>query len=112
MSQETFIERKEDNIAVHVFSGSAAMVGVCIMVIGILNVISSVTKIETWQGQITSLDAVIFLVTCLLSYIAIKTKDRKRRFLLERISDIGFLTGLTLMVVVCIFIVTKFAIRV
>ncbi len=61
MPPETFIEKQEENIAIHIFTVSSAMVGV-----------------------------------------------RKRRLLLEKISDIGFLTGLSIMAVICILIVYKF----
>ncbi len=108
MPPETFIEKQEENIAIHIFTVSSAMVGVCLTVIGILNVISSFNKIGMWQDEITALDAIIFLITCVLSYTAIKTKDRKRRLLLEKTSDIGFLTGLSIMAVICILIVYKF----
>jgi len=109
MPQETFIEKQEENIAIHIFSVSAAMVGVCLTVIGILNIISSFKKIETLGDEITALDAIIFLGSCIISYAAIKTKTRKTRLLLEKIADDIFLTGLALMAVVCLFIAYKLA---
>jgi hypothetical protein len=47
------------------------------------------------------------LFSCIISYTAIKTKARKRRYLLEKIADSVFLIALSLMVIVCITIVTK-----
>ena len=108
MPQETFIEKQEESIAIHIFSVSAAMVGVCLTVIGILNVITTFKKIDTFGDEITALDAIVFLGSCIIAYVAIKTKERKRRLLLERVPDGVFLTGLALMAVVCIFIVYKF----
>ena len=108
MPQETFIEKQEESIAIHIFAVSATMVGVCLTVIGILNVITSFKKINTWADEITALDAIIFISSCIISYIAIKTKMRKRRLLLERIADGIFLSGLVLMVVICIFFAYKF----
>jgi len=109
MPQETFIEKQEENIAIHIFSVSAAMVGVCLTVIGILNIMTTFTKIDTLGDETTAIDAIIFLGACIISYIAIKTKERKRRLILEKISDITFLAGLAVMVIVCIFIVFKLA---
>ena len=108
MPQETFIEKQEENIAIHIFSVSAAMVGVCLTVIGILNVITTFKKIDTWADEITAMDAVFFISACAISYAAIKTKIRSRRLLLEKAADSIFLGGLALMVVVCIFVVFKF----
>ena len=107
MSQETFVEKQEESISIHIFSVSAAMVGVCLTVIGIINVIASFKKIATLGDEITAVDAIIFLSTCIISYIAIKTKERKLRLILEKISDTIFLTGLAVMVVVCLFIVFR-----
>lgn len=107
MSEETFIEKKEDSIAIHIFSASAVMVGVCLTVIGILSLIHTSTKIDTLGDDITALDSIAFLTSCIISYIAIKTKMSKRRLLLEKIADGIFLAGLALSVLVCIFIVYK-----
>jgi hypothetical protein len=107
MSQETFIEKQEESISIHIFSVSAAMVGVCLTVIGIINIITTYKKIETFGDELTTIDAIIFLGTCIVSYVAIKTKERKRRLILEKVSDITFLTGLAVMVIVCLFIVIK-----
>ncbi len=107
MSQESFIEKQEENISIHIFSVSAAMVGVCLTVIGILNIVSSFKKIETLVDEITALDAIFFLIACIVSYVAIRTKTRKRKYLLEKIADFLFLIGLGLMAVVCLIIVYK-----
>lgn len=107
MPQESFIEKQEENISMHIFSVSAAMVGVCLTVIGILNIVSSFKKIENLGDEITALDAIFFLIACIVSYVAIKTKIRKRRYLLEKIADFLFLIGLGLMAVVCLIIVYR-----
>ena len=107
MSQETFIEKQEGTISIHIFSVSAAMVGVCLTVIGIINVITNFKKIATIGDEITAIDAIIFLGSCIISYIAIKTKESKRRLILEKVSDVTFLTGLAVMVAVCLFIVFR-----
>lgn len=107
MPQETFIEKQEENISIHIFTVSSAMVGVCITVIGILNIVSCSRKIETWGDEITALDAIIFLITAILAYFALKTRNRKRRLALEKTADTTFLSGLVLMVVVCVFIALK-----
>ncbi len=105
MPQETFIEKQEENIAIHIFSVSAAMVGVCLTVIGILSIVTTFKKIETIGDELTAIDAIIFLGACITAYMAIKTKERKRRLILEKTSDFAFLAGLALMVIVCVIIV-------
>jgi len=105
MKQEDFIEKQESNISIHIFSVSATMVGVCLTVIGILNFISNK---KTIVDEITAVDALIFLISCVLSYLAIRTKDNKRRFLLEKRVDVIFLSGILLMVFICVLIAFDF----
>lgn len=105
VAQETFEEKQEESISIHIFSVSAAMVGVCLTVIGIFNIISSFKNIETFGDDITALDALMFLGACVVSYIAIRTKPRARRLVLEKVADALFLIGLGVMVVICFFIV-------
>ena len=105
MKQEDFLEKQESNISIHIFSVSATMVGVCLTVIGIINFISNK---KTFIDEITAIDALIFLISCVFSYFAIRTKDNKRRFLLEKRVDIIFLSGILLMVLICIVIAFDF----
>jgi hypothetical protein len=107
MTQETFLEKKEENIAMHIFAVSAALVGVCFTMIGIIGVIYSFNKMNTWADEITAFDAVLFLSACFFSYVAIKTKERKPRLALEKTADTFFLSGLTVMIVICVFIVLR-----
>jgi len=109
MTQETFLEKREENIAIHIFAVSAALVGVCFTVIGIISVIHSFNKINTWADEITAFDAVLFLAACFFSYVAIKTKERKPRLAFEKTADTFFLSGLTVMIIICVFIVFKTA---
>jgi hypothetical protein len=105
MPLETFIEKQEESISIHVFSVSAAMVGVCLTAIGIINVVTVLHKVQTWADEIATVDALVFLGACFISYVAIKTKDRKHRLAFEKTADYLFLIGLVIAVMTCAFIV-------
>ncbi len=92
------------DICVHIFSVSAALVGVCLTVIGLLRVIIYTSKVETFVDDILAADAVIFLLSCLLSYWALRTRSRYRMHRVERVADTVFLVGLFLMVLTCGFV--------
>ena len=94
----------EEDISVHIFTASAAMVGVCLTVIGLLRVVITIRKINTLADDILATDAFIFLVSCLLSYWALRTRISRRMHRVERIADGIFILGLLLMVIVCGFI--------
>jgi len=112
MPEESFIEKQEENISPHVFSVSAAMVGVCLTVISLINISIAIKKIDTIGDDLTAFDAVIFILSCYLSYVAMRTNNRKLRLLLEKWAGRIFLLGLFMMVLVCLFVVYKFSIPV
>ncbi|MDI6696660.1 MAG: hypothetical protein QME21_16555 [Anaerolineales bacterium] len=101
---ENQIQLAED-ISIHIFTASAAMVGVCLTVIGILRVVLTVHQDESLIDDILALDALIFLISCLLSYFALRTRGARKMARLEHFADGIFIIGLFLMVVICGLIV-------
>jgi hypothetical protein len=83
------------DICVHIFSASAAMVGVCITVIGILRVVVSLRRTDLIGNDLLALNTLLYLLACLLSYWALRTRSVQRNHRLERISDAVFLAALT-----------------
>ena len=72
--------------------------------IGILRVVIVASKTDTFADDLLSIDAVLFLVSCVLSYWALRTRSRRRMHHVERIADFVFLSALFFMVVICGFI--------
>lgn len=108
MKKETIQDNKsdsqinlEENISIHIFSASAAMVGVCLTVIGIFQ-IDKLKNIGLISDNLLAIDAIAFLFSCILSYIALRTQKRRRR--VERIADLIFISGLCLMAIVCFLV--------
>lgn len=81
------------DLGVHIFSVSAALVGVCLTVIGLLRIRITSTFID----DLLTIDAFLFLLACLLSYGAIRTPLRPKRRRLEHLADIVFLIALLVM---------------
>jgi len=88
--------RLDHDICVHIFTASAAMVGVCITVIGILRVAVSMRRIDLIGNDLLALNTILYLLACLLSYWALRTRSLSRNHRLERVSDVLFLLALTL----------------
>jgi hypothetical protein len=95
----------EEDIAIHIFSVSAAMVGVCITVISIVRVVIRAEGVNTIADDLLAVDALIFLCSCFLSYWALRTRKKNRMHRVERAADIVFLSGLSVMAIVCVLIV-------
>jgi len=97
-------QREENEICIHIFSVSAGMVGVCLTVIGIFRAIGELKKFDSVGDNILAIDALIFLVSCIVSYFALRSTDKIRKRKIEKIADVMFIIGLSLMAVVCLII--------
>ena len=91
----------EDDISVHIFTASAAMVGVCVTVIGLFRISNRMKGISTIGDDVLALDAFLFLLSCILAYLALRTRRQQRRYRLEIFADRIFLAGLSVMVIIC-----------
>lgn len=100
-NQETHLE---EDICVHIFTVSAAMVGVCLTVIGIIRIVITIRNADTLADDLLALDAVMFLISCLCSYFALRTRNIRRMHNVERFADAVFMVALVLMVLVCVMI--------
>jgi small-conductance mechanosensitive channel len=92
----------EEDVCIHVFNVSAAMVGVCTTVIGLIRIVITLGKFDTIADDLLAADAIVFLLACFFSYWALRTRKKQRMHKAERVADMLFLAGLALMVVVCL----------
>jgi hypothetical protein len=97
MSQEP----PKTDICIHILSVSAGMVGVCLTVIGLFRVITELKNVDTIGDNLLAVDALAFLTSFILSYIALRRHESKRNYRLEKIADAIFLTALCMMAVIC-----------
>lgn len=97
-------EQLEADICIHVFTVSAAMVGVCLTVIGLIRVVITLGKVDTIADDLLGLDALLFLGSCLLSYAALRTRNAGRMHRVERWADRIFIIAMIVMTAICGFI--------
>ncbi|AYC33622.1 hypothetical protein D3880_15205 [Pseudomonas cavernae] len=84
----------DDDICVHIFSASAAMVGVCITVIGILQVVLTLRKVNLLGDDLLAANAMIYLAAALIAYWSLRTRKTRRNYRIERVADALFLIAL------------------
>ena len=101
MSQTNLSKHLEEDICIHIFTVSAAMVGVCLTVIGLIRVVIAFGKIDTIADDLLAGDAFLFLVACLLSYWALRTRSLRRMHRVERFADGIFLFAMFMMAIIC-----------
>jgi hypothetical protein len=91
----------EQDICIHIFTVSSAMVGVCLTVIGLIRVVITLGTADTLADDLLAADALLFLIYCLLSYWALRSRGLRRMHRLEKIADGIFIVAMIGMVVVC-----------
>jgi hypothetical protein len=101
-------ESVEDDVCIHIFSVSATLVGVCLTVIGIFKAINELKSFDSIGDNILAFNALVFLTSCIVAYIALRSRDVGRKRRLEKIADFIFIGGLILMVAVCSLIAYTF----
>ena len=94
----------EDDICIHIFTVSAAMVGVCLTVIGLLRIVITLQNANTLADDLLCGDALLYLTSCTLSYWALRTRKTRRMHGIERLADGIFIAAMFLMTAVCLFI--------
>jgi len=107
MSDEHILEKKEESNSIHIFSVSAAMVGVCLTIIGLFSISQSLKKVETLGDEMVTFNAMLFLISCVLSYLSLKKRNRGLKGHLEKLADGFFISGLSFMVLICVLLVWK-----
>jgi hypothetical protein len=104
MTQSNSGKHLEEDISVHIFTVSSAMVGVCLTVIGLIRVVVTLGKADTVADDLLAGDAFLFLLSSLLSYSALRTRSKRRMHRRERIADAIFILAMILMAAICAFI--------
>ncbi len=94
----------EEDLCIHIFTVSAAMVGVCLTVIGLIRVVITLGRANTIADDLIAGDAVLFLISTLLSYSALRTRSKGRAHRRERVADGIFIVAMCVMVGICVFI--------
>src|SRR5437763_6127182 len=100
-SQRSPDSHLEQDICIHIFTVSSAMVGVCLTVNGLVGVVITLGTGDTLADDLLAADALLFLVSCMLSYWALRSRGVRRMHGLERIADGIFIVGMVGMVAVC-----------
>ena len=91
----------EHDISIHIFTVSSAMVGVCLTVIGLIRVVITLGRADTLADDLLAGDALLFLISCLLSYWALRSRGSRRMHRLEKIADGIFIVAMIGMMIIC-----------
>ena len=98
----------DSDLCIHIFMASSAMVGVCLTVVGLLRVVITLHKANTFADDFLLIDAILFLTSCVSSYWALRARGLQRMHRVERFADNIFIVALLLMVIITGFITYTF----
>src|SRR6476646_9282718 len=76
MTQKSPIDDHNYTHLLTLMSVSAAMVGVCLTAVGLVNVIESLNKWEGWVDDLLAIGSLVFSLVTLLSFLGIRTRLR------------------------------------
>src|SRR5206468_5982119 len=94
----------EQDICIHIFTVSSAVVGVCLTVIGLIRVVITLGRANTLADDFLAGDALLFLISCLLSYWALRARSVRRMHRLEKTAEGTFIFAMIGMVIICALI--------
>jgi hypothetical protein len=106
------LQTDDDRVYAHLLtllSVSAALVGVCLTAVGLVNVIEVLQKWEGWVDDILAIGSLLFSIVTLLSFLGIRTRIRHRWRRYVLLLDIIFCLGMLTMVLSS-FLLTYFVI--
>ncbi|UIR57552.1 hypothetical protein LZQ00_06965 [Sphingobacterium sp. SRCM116780] len=87
----------------HILNTSANLLGICFLVL------TSMKKMKLTEGSLidefAAVAVVIFMISCIISFIAMKRSDLREVKRLENIADIIFLSGLFVLFAASILLV-------
>ena len=69
----------DEDICAHIFTSSSVMVGVCLTVVGILRAVIKLRSKDMAGDDLLSINAMLYLLSALLSYWALRTRKRNHR---------------------------------
>ena len=99
--EQQFAER---DIASHIFGNSPTLLALCLTVIGLIKIYASLQRITTLADNLLFISVAAFLVATVFSYLALRSKTRKRRRVFGNVADWAFMSGLCLTTFVALFI--------
>jgi multisubunit Na+/H+ antiporter MnhG subunit len=93
----------DNNKSIHILPTSASLLGFCFVILSFIQALEAGD--ETVIDELVAVAIVIFLTTCILSYLSMRVKYRAASY--EKVADIIFLAGLVLLTAVALMVVLK-----
>ena len=97
-------ESLETNTALYVLYSAPGMLALCLTMIGLIKIYVRIEQTESLADNFLAFDTVLFLVSFINAYLALRTPSKRRRARFDRIADIFFLAALCILSLIAIFV--------
>jgi hypothetical protein len=91
--------KEQNDKSPHILNASSNLLGLCFIVLTSLKVLGK--SQQTIVDEITFAAIILFMASCLLSFLSLR-RENKKSALLEQIADVIFLCGLALLFITTI----------
>lgn len=95
-----------NNTSQHILNTSATLLGFCLFVITSMH--ASNKAANSIIDEFTSIVSLTLTVSCILSFLAIRTNDGQREQRLEAVADYFFIASLLGIMIIIVFITLNF----
>jgi len=92
------MQGNNDNKSPHILNASSNLLGLCFVVLTSLKLLNISQK--TVIDELTTIATILFMASCILSFLGLR--NNKKSVHLEKVADIFFLCGLSLLFVTTI----------
>jgi hypothetical protein len=93
----------DTNKSIHILPTSASLLGFCFVILSFIQALEAGDK--TVIDELVAVAIVIFLTTCILSYLSMRVKHHAASY--EKAADIIFIAGLVLLTASALMVVLK-----
>jgi len=104
---DTAAEERLHSHRLTLFSVSSGMVGVCLTAIGLIGVLKSLQRTESFIDELLTFDALVFLSATAV-YFALLRRRRVFRHRLDHLADAMFFLALALLLTACFMFTMEF----
>jgi len=92
-----------ENKTPHILTASSNLLGICFLIVTSLKVLH--LNGGTYMDELATIALVLFMASCIFSFLSIRSKNKKYTGIYETIADYIFLTGLMSLFLIAIFFV-------
>jgi hypothetical protein len=97
-------DKERKNMSQHILPTAANLLGLCFLILS-LKKLWKADGIERLVDKLDGVAIIVFLVASVLSYMSMRSKERSELY--ERIADIIFLAGLSMLTLIAVVTVLE-----